>query len=374
MKQRKHSYHKSTYSHFVSRRNLRINQYFLISTPRTPASPIFNRIHSGFIPPNQNLLHPIIIAKDQPGIETYLGALPSTTSKMVSLLQALPDEILLKIIKAFAENPKSYIFFPQYCVLPGRYPCGPTMEINYPYSADTKRYCSNIPFDQKRHAFDWLVLNTTSRTIRRLGREVFYSTRSFAMTMSLPDKLQQGVLSSSQNPRGSKKPSWKRQITSQRQYGSRMASIGQWLDPSAIRRVMFVNSVGSSTSALIGLPRILRNFNRPDGGARYKKSHALGSCILIYGFDWEYHDCDTLEKAVRRRDTGVTENKQLATESKLSAILHELGTPKDIHVLLAFAIGWSCDNYWWNLDVIREAGLSTLRIKAAALREQGPHL
>ncbi|KAK8137551.1 hypothetical protein PG984_003044 [Apiospora sp. TS-2023a] len=286
-------------------------------------------------------------------------------------LQDFPAEVLLQILKAVADKPDSDIFFPEYAVLPGRFSPERAMEIHYTHNADTKRYCRNIPIDQKQHVFDWLALNSTCRSIRSLGREAFYSTKCFAMTSSLPDDLQQVGLSSIQDPR--RPEHWwsnDRRKDRQREYASRMASIGQWLELARIQRVMFIDNVSGRPSDIISLPRRLRHFNKPDDSARDKQIHALKSCILVYGlFSWGTDKSGVLEAAVSRRAADIEKDKnQLAMETELSALLHDLGQPGDIQFNLAFVVQL---DVWSSLDALRRTVFPMLRIKAQALKRHG---
>ncbi|KAI0403453.1 hypothetical protein F4802DRAFT_290009 [Xylaria palmicola] len=98
----------------------------------------------------------------------------------VAYLDRLPDELFLQIL-GFSMHDETE-FYPEYCV-------------HIFKESRRVRYPSRPGHQQQSHLKDWCIVNATSRNIRRLGREAFFSAKTIAMSYSLPQQLRNGTFS-----------------------------------------------------------------------------------------------------------------------------------------------------------------------------------
>ncbi|KAI0529834.1 hypothetical protein GGR58DRAFT_285773 [Xylaria digitata] len=114
----------------------------------------------------------------------------SNPSSSITYFDRLPDEILLEILNNAMENESP--FFPEYCVQAAneRRECRPPCH-HVKLNARTAYFLSS----QHAHLDNWLFVNSTSRRIRSLGREAFFSSKIIAMNSSLPERLHNGSFS-----------------------------------------------------------------------------------------------------------------------------------------------------------------------------------
>ncbi|KAJ2991680.1 hypothetical protein NUW58_g2433 [Xylaria curta] len=110
------------------------------------------------------------------------------TSTLVAYIDRVPDEILLMILKLAMRN--EYEFFPELCVQAIRSRRGGRLESEYKSAV---RYFSLL--QQSTHLNDWCIANRTSRRIRTMGREAFFSSKVFTVSSSFPNKLRNGTFS-----------------------------------------------------------------------------------------------------------------------------------------------------------------------------------
>lgn len=112
----------------------------------------------------------------------------------------------------------------------------------------------NIPLHQRTpqstHRADWILINSTSRRIRRLGKLSFFRAKTIAMKEELPGRLQ------------------RKDFTSIK----RMMPNDQALALSCIRDVVIVDPKEQAPSWYLQLPRLLAAFP------------CLRRCTLLFGF------------------------------------------------------------------------------------------
>lgn len=240
---------------------------------------------------------------------------------MAAVFDTLPDEILLEILTHFALRPKSDVFFPEFYLkgIPrssaekaefqaARSKHAP-IDIHYLHSATTKQ-CRRGPSGRPDvHCAEWLVLNTTCRRIRRLGKGVFFQTRCLAMSSTLPQRLQQ------------------------RSFIPALSTTDQELALARIEDVVFVDGNVHSPSDLLSLPRRLALFPR------------LRSCLVVYG----YRESETLGELKRyvafAFDGELDGRRNLGIPPSLRKLLCDIGVPEDIHVDFAFPPGLDSQAY-----------------------------
>ncbi|KAK7954738.1 hypothetical protein PG996_015548 [Apiospora saccharicola] len=183
-------------------------------------------------------------------------------------LVTLPEEVLLQILKDVAQASRSDIFFPECREVKGpskgydyavrtcdNFP----MDIHYPHSNTTVRYGRYVtPDAQWEHISDWLVLNSTCTRIRRLGREAWYCSRTFAMYSNLPTLIKGLGLD--------------RGLPAPYEPQSQVLKLAHTMDLSRIERVVFVDNYENTSAGLLALPKSLSLF--PE----------LRHCVLVYGY------------------------------------------------------------------------------------------
>ncbi|KAI1110411.1 hypothetical protein F5Y14DRAFT_362308 [Nemania sp. NC0429] len=101
----------------------------------------------------------------------------STCTQPPASLEQLPDELLLQILK-FSMHHEGQ-FYPEYCV--------------HLFNESRRFRRLSRPGNQQRpHLQDWCMVNATSRSIRRVGKEVFFSCKTIAMSFDFPQRLRNG--------------------------------------------------------------------------------------------------------------------------------------------------------------------------------------
>ncbi|KAI0457155.1 hypothetical protein F5B21DRAFT_464587 [Xylaria acuta] len=109
----------------------------------------------------------------------------STLASSVAYFDRLPDEILLEILKFAMKH--EYPFFPEHCLQHLiRHDCHLRRLVNCPDDE------SNFPC-QYPHLDDWFTIKAINRRTRRLSWEAFFSSKTIAMTSSLPKELSDGT-------------------------------------------------------------------------------------------------------------------------------------------------------------------------------------
>jgi hypothetical protein len=267
---------------------------------------------------------------------------------MTSYFDLLPDEVLMDILFQFAQRSQSEIFFFEHCVnsllrnseeneiisKEAKSYCQ-DMSIQYQHESATRWRRRGLPTCQSVHCEDWLVLNTTCRRMRRLGKEIFFQTRCFAMTAALPGKLQQRGFSA-------------------------LSEADQELALTRIGDIVFVEENHNSPSGLLSLPRRLAVFSN------------LRSCKLLYGYrrGEGYNPVrEAMAAAVdrSRRGTGLKEGQQGSKDkiSELRHLLYDIGVSKDVYIDVVYHA--RADREWYESQVIQTA-FPMLRVKAQILQ------
>ncbi|CAJ2506459.1 Uu.00g005890.m01.CDS01 [Anthostomella pinea] len=123
--------------------------------------------------------------------------MPSQTAP-VPYFDRLPDEILQKILNHAMERDTP--FFPEACAQmfkkrprqllsdrSGLWAAGWTGDALRNHAA--MQLATGLPASQSVHFCDWLIINSTNRRFRRLGKESFFASKTFAMSPNLPGGL-----------------------------------------------------------------------------------------------------------------------------------------------------------------------------------------
>lgn len=250
-------------------------------------------------------------------------------------LLTLPEEVLLHILEDVAEA-SSYcdVFFPECREVESPRNCYALrahdnfpMQIYYPHSNTTRRYGLHIaPDAQWEHICDWLALNTTCSRMRRLGREAWYRGRRFAMSSSLPVRI---------NGLGVDRE-WHAAYRPQ----SELLKISHTMELSRIKRVIFFDNYTYLASGLLSHPQRLNLF--PE----------LRHCTLLYGYSkvrlnkpelYYYLPGNrayaSLQDAVTgdvTKGEGEEDRERLAMVSELQGLLHRIGVSTKVHVDINF--------------------------------------
>lgn len=139
-----------------------------------------------------------------------------------SLIDRLPDELLLEVIRYAVKGDKSLPFY-----------------LN-----------KRVPHEENReHRGSWLFINSTNRRIRRVGRPLFIPNRVFGMTFGTAEHLRNGGLSRICNAED------------------------QMLALHSIRYITLFNITSVSTTCFMKLPKLLSAFTE------------LQKCTLVFGND-----------------------------------------------------------------------------------------
>ncbi|KAI0432294.1 hypothetical protein F5Y09DRAFT_302178 [Xylaria sp. FL1042] len=157
----------------------------------------------------------------------------SVPTSSIAYFDRLPDEILLQILNDVIEPASP--FFPEYCVQTSK-----ERSKNQVSSFLPKLRAITTPFfsSQYIHLDKWLIVNLTSRRIRRLGREAFFRSTTIAMNSSLPERLGNGTFSA---------------------FGS---ALDQEIALRNIRSIILVDLTMYIASVFLQLPKTLRAFPR----------------------------------------------------------------------------------------------------------------
>lgn len=264
---------------------------------------------------------------------------------MASNFDLLPDEVLFDIVFRFAQRPQSDVFFLEHCVDPSLRNAGedesassnrPSMSIHYRHAAAISYCRRGLPAGQAAHCADWLVLNTICRRIRRLGKEIFFRTRCFAMTATLPGKLQR------------------------RGFLQALSEADQELALARTAEIVFVDENHNSPSGLLSLPRRLAVFPN------------LRSCVLVYGYR-RGEGYGPVREAVAMISSQGQDNEEeerpssREMTSELRDLLRDVGVPKDIHLDVAYPPGVDGE---WHGSQVRKTAYPMLRLKAQAVQAQ----
>ncbi|KAK8003938.1 hypothetical protein PG989_003657 [Apiospora arundinis] len=245
-------------------------------------------------------------------------------SSNMSTLEGLPRELLLQILKEFAQNPENDLFFPEAFLgdrngipnqtpaiqtFPGAFLVGrngipnqtPAIQMFYKHCKVTQNYCTHVLPDQKLHALAWLILNTTCPIFRALAAEVFVKTRTFTMDMRNTKALEDGKLPSP------------------------LSEMSQWLDLSKVERVAFLGDQPSRPRLMLSLPRRLKAFDSPNNSTARKEV----TCYPATPYS-ESGIPGGLPNTNATSETVANPNV-LALESDLTGLLRDAGMPKEFH-------------------------------------------
>ncbi|KAI1352781.1 hypothetical protein F5Y01DRAFT_313445 [Xylaria sp. FL0043] len=155
----------------------------------------------------------------------------SVSASSIAYFDRLPDEILLQILNDAMEPATP--FFPEYCVRTRKE--RPKSQVTC-YLPNLEANANQFLSSQDVHLDTWLVVNLTSRRIRRLGREAFFRSTTIAMNSSLPERLSNGAFSA---------------------FGS---AVDQEIALRNIRSIILVDLTMYTASVFLQLPKTLRAF------------------------------------------------------------------------------------------------------------------
>ncbi|KAK8041062.1 hypothetical protein PG994_014069 [Apiospora phragmitis] len=221
------------------------------------------------------------------------------------------------------------------------------MIIHYPHSGVTTTYGWHTePDAQWEAACDWIALNTTCRLLRSLGMDVWYRTRRFAMSSSLPQRLQQLNLRPGLPSPSSSQP--------------KLSKMSQPLGLDRIEGVILVDCTPRSPAGLLGLPKWLTLFPK------------LRHCTLVYG-----HGCNgsygKLQAAVTDSPSETAEGQHMeAGPPDLLDLLHDIGMPENIQIDIVVLVRREdpFTNVHKLMSDLRHNVYPMLRLKARALKRQ----
>ncbi|KAI1195515.1 hypothetical protein F5X97DRAFT_326424 [Nemania serpens] len=183
-------------------------------------------------------------------------------------IDRLPDELLLEILKISMHHEGQ--FYPEFCVHNSK-------------ESRRAQHPSRPGHQQRPHLNDWCIVSATSRNIRRVGREAFFSSKTIAMSFSLPQQLREGTFSAFGTP------------------------ADQTLALRYIRAVNFVDMMTACPSTLIELPEILQGFPK------------LKNVLLSFGYSVYDQDLSVL-RCVRELDDPWL----------ILLLLYEIGVPRRV--------------------------------------------
>ncbi|CZR69224.1 uncharacterized protein PAC_19124 [Phialocephala subalpina] len=187
---------------------------------------------------------------------------------------------------------------------------------------------------QPVHRMDWIVINSTSRRIRALGKVSFFRVKTFAMHEELPARLQRN------DPNGIKG----------------MMPDDQALALSYIRDIVIVNPKQSTPTSFLALPRTLAAFP------------FLHRCTLLFGFTIHTgYKYDGDYKGTADDVEWITAAFALGGPVPLKMQEHMacVGMPKDFRLEEAMGPG----SNWQEHRNLMEANIyPTLRVKSELLR------
>ncbi|KAJ4266358.1 hypothetical protein NW762_004342 [Fusarium torreyae] len=311
-------------------------------------------------------------------------------------LDRLPDELLLNILRHALTQEKEIPLWVDQCLqLPRhQYPRSKTGWDSLPpgiapvvgswsYSiTEVDEYLTAaVEPSQHVHRHDWLMVNSTCRRTRRIGKEVFFSTRSFVVSLAMHEKLQSGKswldLSAEAQSHAwelhraetfvsltarrsrvdsgfshlddliEKDPSgWRRRCA--------LSVEDQALALSTIRHVVFSDTYRTSASRMVSLPKLLGVFSR------------VQQCILLIG-DWPVEGY-IVEYELHMGDK-ESEDEACRTAAELEELLKNVGM--DINIELGF--GLVKDGGWQGWEAHQNRLENTLypllRFKARTLKQ-----
>ncbi|KAI1849100.1 hypothetical protein JX265_013115 [Neoarthrinium moseri] len=249
-------------------------------------------------------------------------------------LEKLPDEILQKILNFAMLRPSPfYIDWDRdsektqqgTIAFSGSAACSITMTIDYPHSSTTTRLIRCLPDSQAIHCADWLRINTTSRRIRRLGKEAYFANKIVAINT--------------------------RRTSSDSKFFGKEDNL---LLRQRVRHVIFANLNFQSPAELMSMPRRVAVFER------------LQHFTLFYGFRLgDQLECLTTPMSHRvgqeGAQSGVTE-----VPPTLKDLLRRIGVPSELNMDIMVACGTTWEFYRSSLA---QHVYPMLRFKAEVLEQ-----
>ncbi|KAI1381295.1 hypothetical protein F4677DRAFT_402620 [Hypoxylon crocopeplum] len=113
-----------------------------------------------------------------------------------SYLDSLPDEVVKNILLHTMEN--DYLCHLEQHVqrsLRAALHTRRRIRIDYRHNGTSRRLLQRASEKQVGHLIDWLVLNTTSRRIRDIGKPLFFAAKTFGMSGGFAERLRAGRVS-----------------------------------------------------------------------------------------------------------------------------------------------------------------------------------
>ncbi|KAK7222457.1 hypothetical protein V2G26_010460 [Clonostachys chloroleuca] len=180
---------------------------------------------------------------------------------------------------------------------------------------------------QAKHINDWLIVNSTCRRFRRLGKPVFFAEKRIMMSANLGERLQQG-------PEINFGPMKLLGLS----VADQALALGQTQD------IILLGTRLTTPSMLVGLPKFLSAFPR------------LRSCWLMLGYE---SDAESGTFKIHRADR-ENEDHVCGIAARMRDLLIDIGLSPSLE--LAFAVS---DSYLWDQQehFLTNETFSLLRVK-----------
>ncbi|KAI5926225.1 hypothetical protein F4810DRAFT_586182 [Camillea tinctor] len=252
-----------------------------------------------------------------------------------SPLDRLPDEVLRRILYFAMESRDP--FFLEYEAQASKYlerenynvvePLPPVYEswsVYYKHRDTTALLKRRQDPTQVEHMADWIIVNSTNRRIRRLGKEEFFKAKILAMTHALPGRLQTGAVRDLVSPED------------------------RALALEYARDVVILDNNPYAPSEFVGLAKSLQPLSR------------LRACTLLFGYY-----LSEPPKRIARAVAGTPEAEgRFKMPNDLRQLFVDTGVPENINLQVAV-----CGRIPWHLhlDTLVQHVYPMLRFRAQAL-------
>ena len=312
----------------------------------------------------------------------------------MNLLNRLPDELLHRILQfvLWEEQP----FWLEHCTELPRHRLktdGDERSLSllgdgvaggngvYPSRVVEQRLTTTVELSQAVHQQDWIIINSTCRRIRRLGKPLFFQTKDIAVKTSLPDKYktreswldltpEEKVLAWEANERrihDDLTNPWMRSTEPRagndsnsdnpklRHKLSGLSLEDQTLALAEMRHIILLDVDQFSPSRLCKMTRLLANFPKTQ------------FCVLAMG----YREGEGVVPFVDYGPGPKHEHEMNRTVAVLAELLRELGVSKSLRISVGVFKGlqWT----YYNDHLVKDT-FPMLRFRAKLLNETVPRV